>query len=59
MTSKIIILSNKVHLSLIQEQAIAARTALIVGAKEFDRLFPGVQFPAFQSVCQPKAPDMK
>ena len=32
------------HLSLVQEQAIAARMALIVGAKEFDRLFPGVQF---------------
>jgi hypothetical protein len=32
------------HLSLVQEQAIAARMALIVGAKEFDRLFLGVQF---------------
>lgn len=32
------------HLSLVQEQAIAARMAIIVGAKEFDRLFPGVQF---------------
>jgi len=32
------------HLSLVQEQAISARMALIVGAKEFDRLFPGVQF---------------
>ena len=32
------------HLSLVQEQAITARMALIVGAKEFDRLFPGVQF---------------
>jgi hypothetical protein len=32
------------HLSLVQEQAIAARIALIVGAKEFDRLFLGVQF---------------
>jgi hypothetical protein len=29
---------------LVQEQAITARMALIVGAKEFDRLFPGVQF---------------
>jgi hypothetical protein len=33
-----------VHLSLVQEQAIAARVALIVGAQEFDRLFLGVQF---------------
>jgi hypothetical protein len=32
------------HLSLVQEHAIAARMALIVGAKEFDRLFLGVQF---------------
>jgi hypothetical protein len=32
------------HLSLVQEQAITARMALIVGAKEFDRLFLGVQF---------------
>jgi hypothetical protein len=32
------------NLSLVQEQAITARMALIVGAKEFDRLFPGVQF---------------
>jgi hypothetical protein len=32
------------HLTLVQEQAIAARMALIVGAKEFDRLFAGVQF---------------
>jgi hypothetical protein len=32
------------HLSLVQEQAISARMALIVGANEFDRLFPGVEF---------------
>jgi hypothetical protein len=32
------------HLTLVQEQAIAARIALVVGAKEFDRLFPGVRF---------------
>jgi hypothetical protein len=32
------------NLSLVQEQAITARMALIVGAKTFDRLFPGVQF---------------
>jgi hypothetical protein len=32
------------YLSLVQEQAITARMALIVGAKTFDRLFPGVQF---------------
>jgi hypothetical protein len=31
-------------LTLVQEQAIAARMALIVGAKEFDRLFLSVQF---------------
>jgi hypothetical protein len=31
------------HLSLVQEQAIAARMAIIVGASEFDRLFAGVQ----------------
>ena len=31
-------------LSLVQEQAIMARMALTVGAKEFDRLFPGVEF---------------
>jgi hypothetical protein len=32
------------HLTLVQEQAITARMAFIVGAKEFDRLFLGVQF---------------
>ena len=32
------------HLTLVQEQAIAARMALIVGAKEFDRFFLGMQF---------------
>lgn len=32
------------NLSLVQEQAITARMALIVGAKEFDRLFLGVEF---------------
>jgi hypothetical protein len=37
-------MSCGMHLTLVQEQAIAARMALIVGAKEFDRLFPGVQF---------------
>jgi hypothetical protein len=31
-------------LSPVQDQAIAARMALIVGATTFDRLFPGVQF---------------
>lgn len=31
-------------LSLVQEQAITARIALVVGAEEFDRLFLGVQF---------------
>ena len=31
-------------LSLPQDQAIAARMALIVGAKEFDSLFLGVRF---------------
>ena len=32
------------NLSLVQEQAIMARMALTVGAKEFDRLFLGVEF---------------
>jgi hypothetical protein len=31
-------------LSLVQDQAIAARMALIVGADNFDRLFRGVRF---------------
>jgi hypothetical protein len=34
-------------ISLVQDQAIAARMALIVGADIFDRLFRGVQFDAF------------
>jgi hypothetical protein len=33
-----------VHLSLIQDQAIQARMASIVGAKTFDRLFAGIKF---------------
>lgn len=32
------------NLSLIQEQAVTARIALIVGAEEFDRLFLGIRF---------------
>jgi len=36
-------------LSLVQDQAIAARMALIVGAGNFDRLFRGIQFDAFDS----------
>jgi hypothetical protein len=32
------------QLTLVQEQAITARMALIVGAKEFDHLFLGVRF---------------
>jgi hypothetical protein len=32
---------------LAQDQAIAARMALIVGADNFDRLFRGVQFDEF------------
>jgi hypothetical protein len=32
------------NLSLVQEQAIMARMALIVGGSEFDRLFLGVEF---------------
>jgi hypothetical protein len=32
---------------LVQDQAIAARMALIVGADNFDRLFRGVQFDEF------------
>lgn len=36
--------SGKVHLTPIQDQAIAARMALIVGSATFDRLFVGVRF---------------
>ena len=32
------------HLTLVQDQAIAARMALIVGGITFDRLFAGVRF---------------
>jgi hypothetical protein len=32
------------HLTPVQDQAIAARMALIVGADSFDRLFQGIQF---------------
>jgi hypothetical protein len=35
------------HLTLVEDQAIAARMALIVGADNFDRLFRGVQFDEF------------
>jgi hypothetical protein len=34
-------------ISLVQDQAIAARMALIVGADNFDRLFRGIQFDEF------------
>jgi hypothetical protein len=34
-------------LSLVQDQAITARMALIVGADNFDRLFRGIQFDEF------------
>lgn len=34
-------------LTLVQDQAIAARMALIVGSDNFDRLFRGVQFDEF------------
>jgi len=33
-----------VMLTLLQDQAIAARMALIVGAPTFDRLFSGIRF---------------
>jgi hypothetical protein len=33
-----------VMLTLLQDQAIAARMALIVGAQTFDRLFLGIRF---------------
>jgi hypothetical protein len=36
--------SDKVHLTSVQDQAIAARMALIVGGITFDRLFVGVGF---------------
>jgi hypothetical protein len=32
------------HLTDVQDQAIQARMALIVGAKTFDRMFAGVRF---------------
>jgi len=32
------------HLSLVQDQAIQARMALIVGAKTYDRVFSGIRF---------------
>jgi hypothetical protein len=35
------------HLTPVQDQAIAARMALIVGADGFDRLFQGIQFDEF------------
>ena len=35
------------RLTPVQDQAIAARMALIVGADNFDRLFRGVQFDEF------------
>jgi len=36
--------AEKVKLSPVQDQAIAARMALVVGAATFDRLFAGVRF---------------
>jgi hypothetical protein len=35
------------QLTAVQDQAVAARMALIVGADNFDRLFRGVQFDEF------------
>ena len=32
------------NVSLVQDQAIQARMALVVGAKTFDRLFAGIRF---------------
>jgi hypothetical protein len=32
------------HLTLVQDQAITARMALVVGSETFDRLFAGVRF---------------
>jgi hypothetical protein len=34
-------------ISLVQDQAIAARMALVVGADNFDRLFRGISFDEF------------
>ena len=34
-------------ISLVQDRAITARMALIVGADNFDRLFRGIQFDEF------------
>jgi hypothetical protein len=38
-------------LSPVQDQAIAARMALIVGADNFDRLFRGIQFYEFDGTA--------
>jgi hypothetical protein len=35
------------HLTTVQNQAITARMALVVGAENFDRIFRGVQFDEF------------
>jgi hypothetical protein len=35
------------RLTIVQNQAITARMALVVGADNFDRLFRGVQFDEF------------
>jgi|HubBroStandDraft_5_1064220.scaffolds.fasta_scaffold180255_2 hypothetical protein len=34
-------------ITVVQDQAITARMALIVGAQDFDRLFRGIQFDEF------------
>jgi hypothetical protein len=39
--------SQAIKISLIQDQAIAARMALVVGGDNFDRLFRGIQFDEF------------
>jgi hypothetical protein len=38
-------------LSPVQDQAIAARMALIVGADNYDRLFRGIQFDEFDGTA--------
>jgi hypothetical protein len=43
-------------LSPVQDQAIAARMALVVGANTFDRLFAGVQFHEVDGDCSMFSP---
>ena len=42
-----LVAGGTMKLSPVQDQAIAARMALVVGANNFDRLFRGIQFDEF------------